>query len=120
MKKNTKYLLLTFVTLSLIILFFYTNASQEDFNSERWKNWTETEQNLSLRWDMMNSLREYHQLKGLSKNETINLLGIPDNGTSTLQFRYYLGMSKRGVDTGTLVIEFNLNERVSDFYVHSG
>ena len=95
------------------------NITHEKFDSEKWKNWTESESEWSLRWDMMNSLRNNYELKGKSKTEIIELLGKPDSKTKT-DFRYYLGMSKRGINTGSLTIEFNENGIVTDFSVWQG
>jgi hypothetical protein len=120
MKKTTKYIFLVFGIVILIGFFLRGNNTHEEFNSEKWKNWTETEQKMSMRWDMMNSLRNNHKLKGKTKSEIINLLGEPSEGKSNISFRYYLGMAKHGIDTGSLVITFGENDLVSDFYVWHG
>ena len=120
MKKAIKYGLLIFGVISLIGFALKGNITHEQFDSEKWKNWTETEKKMSVRWDMMNSLRKNHELKGKSKAEIIELLGNPDEGKSKLNFRYYLGMAKHGIDTGSLVIKFDQNDLVSDFYVWHG
>ncbi|MBD0825523.1 hypothetical protein [Aestuariibaculum marinum] len=95
------------------------NITHEQFDSEKWKNWTESEAEWSLRWDMMNSLRNSHELKGKSKTEIIELLGKPDSETNS-DFRYYLGMSKHGINTGSLTISFNENGIATDFSVWQG
>ena len=74
---------------------------------------------MSLRWDMMNSLRNNHQLKGMTKNEIIELLGEPEFVDKT-EFRYYLGYSKHGINTGSLTIKFDLNDIVTEFYAWQG
>lgn len=93
--------------------------THEKFDSEKWKNWEENEATSSMRWDMMNSLRNTYELKGKSKTEIIQLLGKPkfENKTS---FRYYLGMSKRGINTGSLKIKFNEEGIVTNFLVWQG
>ena len=49
-----------------------------------------TENELSLRWDMMNSLRNNYKLIGMSRTEIINLLGQPNNEfSSSNSFRYF-------------------------------
>jgi hypothetical protein len=56
----------------------------------------------------------------MSKSEIINLLGKPDeNFTSENTFRYYLGYSHSGIDTGSLIIEFE-NGIVKSFRVWEG
>jgi hypothetical protein len=72
--------------------------THEPSESNKWKNWVETEDTSSLRWDMMNDLRNDHELIGKSKLEIIELLGEADNHTR-LVFRYNLGYSKRGITT---------------------
>lgn len=81
--------------------------THEPFNSELWKTANlNSEENMSLRWDMMNDLRNKHKLLGLTKDEIIKLLGTPEDSTKS-EFRYYLGYSKTGINTGTLIITFN-------------
>ncbi len=68
-------------------------------------------------WDMMNSLRNNHELRGKSKTEIIELLGIPETKNES-EFGYYLGMStKHGIDTGHLTIKFDKNGKVIEFNV---
>jgi len=119
MKNLIKYGLLTFGTIIIIGFALKGNITHEQFNSEIWKNWTESETELSTRWDMMNSLRKTHELNGKTKSEIIELLGNPEN-QSNENFRYYLGMAKKGIDTGILIIEFNKNNIVSNYYVWHG
>jgi len=115
----TKALKYGFLILGVIIIIVFTvkgNVNHQEFNSEKWKNWTETEQKMSLRWDMMNSLRNNHELKGKTKTEIVQLLGKPDSKTE-IRFRYYLGMAKIGIDIGTLTIKFNEDGKVIDYNV---
>lgn len=83
-------------------------VSGEKFNSEKWKNANlNLEENMTMRWDMMNSLRNNYTLIGMSKSEIINLLGKPDDNFLTEKdFRYYLGYSKTGINTGSLTVKF--------------
>ena len=78
--------------------------NRTEFNSELWKNWEETEETASLRWDMTHSLTKKHELIGMSTVEVIELLGKP-SGQSKSGLRYYLGMSRHWIDTGSLVME---------------
>ena len=109
------------MTIGLLILIGFAlkgRVTHEKFDSEKWKNWTESETEWSLRWDMMNSLRNNYDLKGMSKNEILKLLGEPESKTKN-EFGYYLGYSKRGINTGRLTIKFD-NNKVTDFSVWDG
>jgi len=119
MKKITKYGILIFGAIVLIGFALKGNITHEKFDSEKWKNWTETESTMTMRWDMMNSLRNTHELKGKTKTEITELLGKPHSETN-LNYRYFLGMAKHGIDTGSLVIKFDENDLVTDFYVWHG
>lgn len=90
--------------------------THEQFNSDKWKNWTESETEWSLRWDMMNSLKNNYELKGMTKAQIIKLLGEPESKTEK-KFRYYLGYSKHGINTGRLIIIFDKNNTVIDYSV---
>ena len=119
MTKLTKYRLLILGAIAIIGFALKGNSTHEQFDSEKWKNWTESETELSLRWDMMNSLRKKNELNGKTKSEIIELLGVPENQSSE-SFRYYLGMAKHGIDMGSLVIKFNKINIVSNYYVWNG
>ncbi|MDX6189727.1 hypothetical protein SGQ83_10220 [Flavobacterium sp. Fl-318] len=95
--------------------------SGEKFDSRKWKNANlNLEENMTMRWDMMNSLRNNYKLIGMSKNEIVNLLGKPASNFSTeKEFRYYLGYSKTGINTGSLTITFE-NEKVAEINVWQG
>ncbi|WP_379809840.1 hypothetical protein [Flavobacterium chuncheonense] len=109
------------MTIGLLILIGFAlkgKVTHEKFDSEKWKNWTESETEWSLRWDMMNSLRNNYDLKRMSKNEILKLLGEPESKAEN-EFGYYLGSSKRGINTGRLTIKFD-NNKVTDFSVWDG
>jgi hypothetical protein len=90
------------------------------FDSEQWKNADlNTEENWSLRWDMMNSLRNDYELVGKTKSEIIDLLGNLDNKVNN-EFYYYLGYSKRGINTGNLRLYFDSDEKVISIKVTDG
>ncbi|WP_008637268.1 hypothetical protein [Bizionia argentinensis] len=119
LRKALKY---GFLIIGMIILIGFAlkgNITHERFNSEKWKNWTESETEWSLRWDMMNSLRKTHELNGKTQTQIIELLGEPESKTNS-EFRYYLGYSKRGINTGSLTIKFSENRKVTDFSVWQG
>lgn len=75
------------------------------FDSEKWKNWVETEWEPDLRWQMRRNLIRKYKLVGMSESEIIDLLGQPYQSTNTI-FSYYLGMTGTGVNIGTLIIRF--------------
>jgi len=116
MKRVIKSGFLIFGVIILIGFVLKGNITHKKFDSEKWKNWTETEKDLSLRWDMMNSLRNKHELTGKTKSEIIELLGEPDLKFES-EFGYYLGMAKHGIDIGNLTIKFDTNEKVSEIKV---
>ena len=81
-----------------------------DFNETQWKSWKETENDISLRWNMVNDLTENYILKGRSKEEIKDFLGEPlKEGSDRLE--YYLGMAGYGIDIGMLYLYFE-NEKV--------
>ena len=119
MKKAFKYGFLILAGIILILFALQGNITHQKFHPEKWKNWAESEAEMSLRWEMMNSLRNRHELKGNTKNEIIQLLGEPESKTNT-EFRYYLGFSKRGINTGSLIFKFNEKGIVTNFLVWQG
>lgn len=116
MNRNLKIGLFTIVILILIGFGLKGRITHEEFSSDKWKNWEESEAEWSLRWDMMNSLRNSYELKGMTKDQILELLGEPETNNKT-EFSYYLGMAKRGIDIGTLTIKFNENGKVMDYNV---
>ncbi len=90
------------------------------FDSDKWKRSDlNTEENRDLRWKMMNDLRKNHELVGMKKSEIEKLLGKPDSETKS-EYRYYLGMTGTGINTGSLTIIFNESEVVKKINVHQG
>lgn len=77
------------------------------------------EENWSLRWDMMNDLRNRYKLVGMTKNEILALLGSPGYKINS-EFSYYLGYSKTGINTGSLTITFNDQAVVTQVRVREG
>ena len=105
-----KIIFLTFLTALLLIN--CGKYSGHKFSSDSWKNSNlNTEENASLRWDMMNDLRNHYEIIGLNKTEVKNLLGNPDTDTRTY-FSYDLGYSRKGINTGTLWLIFDKNNKV--------
>src|SRR5690606_22315515 len=117
MRKAFKYGLWIFGAIIIVGFALKGNITHEKFDSDKWKNWTETETTMSLRWDMMNSLRNQHKLTGKTKTEIYDLLGEP-NSKSESEFGYFLGMAKFGISTGHLTIYFDKNNKVQNIKVH--
>jgi len=94
--------------------------THEKFNSEKWKhsNFT-SEETISLRWDMMNNLRNRYHLEGMTRQQITDLLGTPDSETN-LDVSYFLGHSKKGINTGSLTLIFNNKGNVAKVYVLEG
>lgn len=87
------------------------------FDSDSWKNWKETEAEMTLRWDMMNSLRKDYELKGMTKIEVIDLLGNPSINNDSI-FYFNLGPSKRGINYGYLKMKFDTSGKVEGYIVN--
>ena len=119
--KKQRIVVVCLVTVIICGIVLRGKIAGEKFDSHLWKTThLDNENELSLRWDMMNSLRNNYNLVGMSKNEIIKLLGNPDSSFSTsTTFRYFLGYAHFGIDTGSLIIEFK-NERVQKQVVIRG
>ncbi|MDW3196453.1 MAG: hypothetical protein R8G66_29025 [Cytophagales bacterium] len=89
-----------------------------EFDAEQWKNWEESEDTMSLRWDMTHSLTTNYELVGMSTDVVIALLGEPSR-KSNADFYYYLGMTRNGIDTGSLMLELE-NGKVVSYKVRHG
>ena len=108
--------ILSFITM---LLFTVGCSEKKDFNSDEWKNWTESEATLHTRWLMHKDLLKKYELKGVSKDSVLNLLGKPNTQHSD-RFYYNLGYPKRGgIDPATMTIEFE-NDSVIDVEVTDG
>lgn len=107
-------------TLSVIIIMLLTIScsEQKDFNSTEWKNWIETEATPNTRWLMYKDLLRKYELKGISKDSLLNLLGEPSKQYSN-KYHYYLGYTGRGINIGTMIITFE-NDIVVDIEVTDG
>lgn len=91
-------------------------VNRTGFDSGKWKNWEESENELTLRWDMVSDLTSNYELVGLTIQEVENLLGTPDQSTKN-SYAYYLG--SLGIDTGTLFLTIE-NGVVTEYDVHRG
>src|SRR5690554_7106230 len=96
--KFIKYSFLIFGGLILIGFLLKGNIIHEKFDSEKWKSWEEGELQWSLRWDMMNSLRNSYDLKLMNKQEITDLLGKPESETNN---EFYYNLVKEKVEFET-------------------
>lgn len=105
------------INVFLIIPIFtvITSCNDLSFNSEKWKNWKETESNIHMRWDMVDDLIDNYHLIGKTHHEIEELLGKPENRVSSSKDNYYynLGPCRSGIDYGSLYIEFK-NSKVDN------
>lgn len=123
MKKILKPVIITIGILLICGFFLRGKISHKKFDSDKWKNSDlNSEENWSLRWDMMNSIRNNHDLVGMQKNEIISLLGEPDDSTSEKEnhMYYYLGFSHQGINTGNLYLNLNYKGIVTKISVIQG
>lgn len=119
----TKKLKIITITLAIFIVFIFClrgKITGEKFNSEKWKNADfKLEKNWSIRWDMMNSLRNENELIGKSYDEIIQILGKPDNETKN-ELYYSLGYTGNGINTGNLSLKINMERKVTSIKVSEG
>lgn len=117
-----KKLSIPLIIVAIIITAFMLRGKipHEKFNSEVWKTANlNLEENMTLRWDMMNDLRNKYKLVGMTKKQIMDLLGPGGDYTSS-EFTYYLGYSKTGINTGSLIITFNDKDIVTEISVWQG
>ncbi len=120
MKKSFKYIL--GISMVLLVCGFTLSGkfTHEKFDSEKWKYADlNSEENMSLRWDMMNSLRNNYDLIGKTKPEIVKLLGKSEGNVEN-EMTYYLGYSKTGINTGTLTLSLDKNGIVTNINVWEG
>ena len=67
----------------------------------------------------MNDLRNNYEMIGLKKFEIEKLLGKPENKIDS-EFYYYLGYTGTGINTGTLTIIFDEDNKVKKIIVTQG
>lgn len=122
MKNSLKTAMSIIVVLFICSFFIRGKISHEKFDSDKWKNSNlNSEENWSLRWDMMNSLRNNHDLIGMSEKEIINLLGKPDESfPKEKTYIYSLGYSHKGINTGFLSLKLNNKGIVTGINVQQG
>ncbi len=110
----------SFKILSFIVILLITVScsEQKEFNSTEWKNWVESEATLNTRWLMHKDLLKKYELKGVSKDSILDLLGKPNSEINN-EYHYQLGSTGRGINTGTMIIKFE-NDSVVDIIVIDG
>jgi len=126
--KALKYLFMTLAALAICYLGFVmfmvfepnilNFKNRVEFDSKVWKDWKETEMTATLRWDMTHSLTKKHELVGMTIEDVLELLGPPTWQTKS-QMRYYLGMARHGIDTGSLILD-RQNGVIVNFKVRHG
>lgn len=67
-----------------------------DFDSDKWKSWKMTDDEMTVRWDMTHDLQEKHELNGMTKEQIIELLGQPESKSDS-EWTYDLGMARSGM-----------------------
>ena len=98
--------------LTIIVLGFVSmnhSKYKKSFDSNKWKEWVESEEDFNLRWQMTGSLTFKYKLKGMNKEEIKTLLGEPTT-ESFDHWSYNLGPSGNGINYGSFKIEFKENE----------
>ena len=89
------------------------------FDSERWIEWQETENECCTRWRMARNLTNQHDLVSMNRLEVIELLGEPDYEDESV-LNYYLGMTGHGIDTGLLRLDLNQKGEVESYEISRG
>lgn len=110
-----------FINFSIIIfsiLLLIGCLEDKTFKSDEWKQWAESENNPSLRWEMHRDLLNKYDLKTYSKEEIVNLLGKPDIKKGD-KYHYLMGYTGKGINTGTLIVIFK-NDSVQDIKIVEG
>lgn len=110
------YLLFVFIIVSKPYIENYSNRTK--FESEKWKTWKESEDEMSFRWNMVKDLEDNYSLKGMKGKEIVELLGEPEMKSDT-EWAYYLGMAGHGIDTVTLSLTFE-NGKVKTYRIFRG
>lgn len=107
-----------FILLTIFFLLIISCSEQREFNSNEWKNWTESEANPSTRWSMHKNLLKEYDLKGMKKDFILELLGKPSSETNN-KYYYQLGYTGRGINVGTMIIIIE-NDIIIDIEIIDG
>ena len=112
-------LLIAAVTFLFFVWFVSSQLRGEKFEADKWKSWKETEFSLLQRWDMVDDLQRNYSLLGMSESQVLDLLGPPNIIIDSV-YSYYLGMARKGINTGHLRITFGNDQAVSEVSVWDG
>lgn len=95
------------IIFSVALLLILSSCSSQ-FDQETWHEEPEKRQ------DMINSLTSNYELKGMTGNEIIDLLGEPADKITEppQQFLYYIGNAGLGVKVTLLQLQFDENGKV--------
>lgn len=97
-----------------LVLLFSLSACVKAFDGEKWS------ENREERGSMMDSLQKKHELKGMTEDEIIDLLGEPESKEeSERTFVYYLGRASLGVDDRLLKLYFSEDGKVESYQITS-
>jgi len=107
-----------FVTVMVMSPSISDYFDRTDFESSAWINWDDTESTQKMRWNMINDLTNNYKLIGMQKDEVKKLLGTPSSEYKN-KISYYLGMTGRGINTGSLSLKFK-DDIVINYNVHQG
>jgi len=94
------------------------NLNQEKFDKIKWQ--VKEDKDYPYRSKMLEDLISNHPLKGLKKDELIDILGLPDRTDSSYLF-YRIAQKRIGVfplSTKTLVIKLNKDGTVAWRKIH--
>ena len=91
-----------------------TACTDKKFDSEQWKSWTEKNGEFALRWDMCVDLIDNYLSIGMSKEDVVDLIGMPytDCDYPKCDIRYGMGPCRSGINYGTLYLTFVDNKLV--------
>ncbi|WP_340024288.1 hypothetical protein MHI24_04050 [Paenibacillus sp. FSL K6-1096] len=94
------------IIFSVVMLLILCSCSQ--FDPETWQKEPEKRQG------MINSLTSKYELKGMTENEIIDLLGDPGEKSTepSPQYLYYIGSAGLGVKVTLLQLQFDENGKV--------
>ena len=101
----------------IIIASFLLGCSRQSFDSEKWKNWKETESTMFMRRDMVHDLSKQYNLVGMKRSEIIDLLGQPTSENKR-SIGYDLGPTGNRINYGWLSLSLNENNVVEKYGVH--
>lgn len=91
-------------------------SSGTKFDSEKWKQYSESELTHYVRWPMVDDLVSNYDIVGMSTKEAFQLLGKPTTQTESAH-TYDLGPTGSGINYGSLILTIR-DDRVVSFSIH--